>query len=86
MALPTTSRYFKINEEKDNEVIVAAVRKTLLPSSYIIHVTNDGDSFASLASNYLGDERLFWIIADINPQVKFPDLITIGTSIRIPLL
>ena len=86
MSLPTSSRYQTITEEKDNTVVLAANRKKFTFSSYLIHVAVDGQTFSSLAELYFGNESLFWIIADTNPQIKFPDVINAGTSVRVPIL
>jgi nucleoid-associated protein YgaU len=50
-----------------------------------IYIAKQGDSFISLALRYLNNEHLYWYIADLNPQIKFPDLLPVGAQIRIPL-
>lgn len=42
-----------------------------------------GDRFDLLAYRYYGDPTLWWLIADANPEVFYPDLVT-GSVIRIP--
>ena len=86
MALPTSSRYLTITEEKDNKVVTAATRKSFTFTSYLVHVAVSGQTFSSLAELYFGNESLFWIIADANPQIKFPDVIDAGASVRVPIL
>ena len=86
MSLPTSSRYTTITEERNNNIVLAANRKPFTFSSYLIHVATEGQTFAALAELYFGNESLFWIIADANPQIKFPDVIGAGISVRVPIL
>lgn len=62
-----------------------AVRKPQEVTNYVLYTAKDGDTFDLLASKYLGDSTRYWEIADINPQVEWPDRIPTGTTIRIPL-
>lgn len=52
---------------------------------YNVYMSREGDTFERLAAIYLGNSRLYWQIADINPQIEWPDQIEAGTSIRIPV-
>lgn len=56
------------------------------PPTYgdITVVMRDSDSFESFAHRLYGDPELWWVIADANPQVIYPDQILAGTVIRIP--
>lgn len=51
---------------------------------YYSHVTSDGDTFQLLAAKLFNDGSRYWEIADINPQVQWPDVIPTGTVLRIP--
>lgn len=62
-----------------------AVRKPQEIINYVLYTSKDGDTFDLLASKHLGDSTRYWEIADINPQVEWPDRIPTGTTIRIPL-
>ena len=42
------------------------------------------DTVESLASELFGDASLWWRIADVNPQIKFPLDLEPGMVIRIP--
>lgn len=81
----TTSRYFTKYYDTDGEARLVADRYLTRSVPYFTHVVQEKDSFASLAFQYLNDERLYWYIADQNPQVKFADYLPVGTLIRIPL-
>lgn len=62
-----------------------AERKPQQSVQYSVYYSIEGDSFEKLASLYLGNPRLYWRIADINPHIEWPDRIPVGTSIRIPI-
>jgi nucleoid-associated protein YgaU len=51
---------------------------------YYQYVSKQGDTFTLLASRILNDGSRYWEIADINPQIEWPDAIPVGTVIRIP--
>lgn len=53
--------------------------------NYVLYTSRDNDTFDLLASKFLGDSTRYWEIADINPHVEWPDRITTGTTIRIPV-
>jgi nucleoid-associated protein YgaU len=52
--------------------------------SYRTHRSVIGDRFDVLAHRVLGDAELWWRIADLNPEVFYPDAIPEGTTLRIP--
>lgn len=62
-----------------------AVRKAQEAVTYVVYTSSDGDTFDLLASKFLGDPTRYWEIADINPQVEWPDRIPTGTTLRIPI-
>ena len=81
-----SSRYFSsFDNDKSNEARTIAVRVLTKSQPYFTHVTKSNESFTSLSAKYLNNEKLYWYIADQNPQVRFPDLIPDGTIVRIPL-
>lgn len=51
---------------------------------YTLHRVNNGDNLLNIAARLLGDDRRWWEIANINPQVKYPDDLVVGDVIRIP--
>lgn len=81
----SSSRYVPGFYDNGNEARAVADRVITKSQPYITHVVQAKESFSSLAGKYLNDERLYWYIADQNPQIKFPDFIPIGTLVRIPL-
>lgn len=53
-------------------------------TTYYQYVSREGDTFIKLAARVLNDPTRYWEIADINPQVEWPDTIPVGTVLRIP--
>lgn len=51
---------------------------------YFQYVAREGDTFQKIAARVLNDGTRYWEIADINPQVEWPDTIPVGTVLRIP--
>lgn len=47
-------------------------------------LSEDGEDFQVLAQRYYGNPELWWIIADANPAVLYPDNVPPGTVLRIP--
>jgi len=82
MALSTGSRYTTKTNDADSAVI--AVRKGTASVKYTNYVVGSSETFESIANRIYRDPNLYWKIADINPHVKFPTLIPLGTTIRIP--
>lgn len=85
MALDSNSRYKAVpatNWIGGSDMIGA--RRHRIASTYDVYVTKDGDSFDRLAARVFGDSTQYWRIADLNPQIAFPDFIPIGTYLRIP--
>jgi hypothetical protein len=83
----TNSSRYTVTYYNDSNEEARAISERLITKSqpYITHVVNSNESFSTLAGKYLNNEKLYWYIADQNPQIKFPDLIPIGTLVRIPL-
>lgn len=50
-------------------------------SVYQVHF---GDRLDSIAALTLGDSELWWQVADANPELIYPDQLTVGMFIRIP--
>lgn len=74
----TSSRYRLVNGG------ILADRVTVNKSNYYQYISRTGDSFELIASKILGDGKRYWEIADLNPQVIYPDIIPTGTVLRIP--
>lgn len=78
------SRYRLASEERNNRTDIVAVKDRSPLPNYRTYTVSDGETFQSIATRFLGSPLLYWRIADINPQVAFPDSIPVGTVIRIP--
>jgi nucleoid-associated protein YgaU len=62
----------------------SASRIPASPTSYMTYVVKARDSLESIAAAHLGSSHRYWEIADINPQIKFPLDLPIGTLLRLP--
>jgi hypothetical protein len=74
----TSSRYRLSNNGR------LADRSLYKETNYYQYVSRQGDTFALLAARVFNDSSRYWEIADINPQVEWPDAIPVGTVLRIP--
>lgn len=82
MALNTSSRYTTVQDSTSGEIV--AVRKSSLPYKTSVYLSREGDTFEVLATRVYRDPLQYWRIADLNPQVKYPNVIPAGTLIRLP--
>lgn len=82
--LSASSRYTPTTVSSTTDTTVIAVRKPTATVEYSTYTARDGDSFVLLATRLFNDPSQYWRIADLNPQVKFPDVVTVGTVLRIP--
>lgn len=51
---------------------------------YGYRVIVDGDRLDNYADEYFGDPKLWWIIADLNPQIESVMMLTPGNVLRVP--
>lgn len=82
MAINTASRYTTQTDTDTGKVI--AVRKSTGSVNYTTFTTISDETFELIALRVFRDATQYWQIADLNPHVKFPDHIPLGTIIRIP--
>ena len=75
---PITSRYVLTDNGR------LADRKAKVSTGYSQYVARQGDTFEGLAAKLYNDGTRYWEIADINPQVDFPEDIPVGTVLRLP--
>lgn len=82
MALNSSSRYTTYKDPITSTLL--AVPKDVSSEQYTSYVSKDGDTFDNLATRVYRDPTQYWRIANLNPQVKFPNEIPVGTQLRIP--
>jgi nucleoid-associated protein YgaU len=82
--LSASSRYTTSTANDVDKTTVIAVRKSTAAVQYVTYTSREGDSFAMLATRLFNDPSQYWRIADINPQIKFPDLLETGSVLRLP--
>ena len=87
----SSSRYAggKKGQVLDNHspVVTTYVFRSRIPSSnapYVNYVWREGDRMDTVALKTIGDETLWWEIADLNPEILNPMHIEPGTVIRVP--
>jgi hypothetical protein len=78
------SRYSETTETRNEDTKVIASPKTYSIDSYFSIVTQQYETFASLAAAHLKDPTLYWKIADLNKYLGYPDFIAQGTVIKVP--
>ena len=81
MALSPASRYKQMTDVYGRAV---TKRKVRISQRYATTVTSQGQTFQEIAAKWLGDPKLYWMVADLNPHVPYPEEIPMGTRIRIP--
>ncbi len=52
---------------------------------YTVHRVVGDERMEQLAEDAYGDADLWWVIADANPQLGYPDQLKPGALVRIPL-
>ena len=65
---------------------VVPTRTIYPPASYTRHLVKQGDRFDILAFTAYGDAEFWWVIADANPQVLYPDDLMPGSVLKIPIV
>lgn len=80
------SRYIQSSETRNNETKNVATASKYSTDRYITIIAEDGQSLQYLASLYLNDSTMYWKVADLNVNIMFPDRLTAGTIVKIPLL
>lgn len=80
------SRYTQASETRNNETKNVAVSSKYITTNFITIIVEDGQTLQYLASLYLNDSSMYWKIADLNPNIMYPDRLTAGTIVKIPML
>lgn len=52
--------------------------------SYTNYLVRDGDRIDQLADRFLGSAKLWWMVADVNPEILDWFVLSRGTTLRIP--
>lgn len=91
MSIAADSRYafgdfitVQVTDTKFNIAVFAgSIVIDNVPISY--YVAKVGDRFDKLAQRFFSDPTKWWVIADLNPEVRWPGDIPANTVIRIPV-
>ena len=81
MALSPSSRYTQTTDSTGRAV---TKRKSRPSSRYYTVIAIEGQTMQEIAALHLGDASLYWRLADVNPQVPYPDEVPAGTRLRLP--
>lgn len=84
MSRELSSRYRESTSDIDGKSVTVSVRAATFSTKYTTYLSQDLDSFESIAAAVFNDPTRWWEIADINTHVKYPNFIPLGTAIRIP--
>lgn len=83
--LQNNSRYAELPVYNYNGRMIPATRRISREvQDGIYYTVIEGDTLDLLAYRNYGDERLWWVIADVNPGIKFPTQLEAGSIIVIP--
>ena len=90
---PEASRYRDVGVKaasagrklRRREGVIRTLLRPLPYSKTTSYRVSEGDRIDVMASEVLGDSRLWWILADLNPlAIPDPLRLTPGTEIRLP--
>lgn len=79
-----TTRYTSSSRYELSDDFKEAIRKETETTPYTVYTASEGETLDSIAVNILGDFSRYWEIADVNPQIKFPNRLSAGQAVRIP--
>lgn len=80
------SRYSATSETRNDTTLSVANNSKFSSQNVMVVIASEGQSFEYLAAQYLNDATQYWKIADMNPQIAFPDFLPAGTSVKIPII
>ena len=79
MAVYPSSARYSLNESGQE-----AFRGPVYRSTYRLYTVRAGDTLESISARMFGTTDRYWEIADLNPQIKFPLDLTVGSTLRLP--
>lgn len=65
---------------------VFPTRSVTEPATYTVHRVTEGDRLELLAHRAYENAELWWVIADANPELIYPDDLVPGTLLKIPVV
>jgi len=80
------SRYTATSETRNGTTQNVANNTKFSSPSTMVVIASEGQSMEILAAMYLNDATQYWKIADVNPQIAFPDYLPAGTPVRVPIV
>jgi hypothetical protein len=55
-----------------------------MPKTFTFYMVQEGDRYDKLANQFYGRPDLWWLLANANPEIFYPDGLLSGTLIRVP--
>lgn len=81
------SRYEQGMTTKDGTAVKVAVKSDPFVAKRTMKIISVyGDTFDKIAARVLQDSTQWWKVAGLNPNVRFPDQIPVGTTIIVPVV
>lgn len=80
MSIYSSSSRYKLEADRRT-----AFRGNPVSANYSLYTVREGDTLERIAARLLGSTERYWELADLNPQIKFPLDIRVGSTIRIPV-
>lgn len=90
MAIASNSRYvdnivITLDVNNSSRNVIAMSEPAVTTFDYIEHTYSGDETIENLAYLYLGDPRLWWQIADANPEVIDWSSLVPGATLRVPV-
>jgi len=78
------ARYTSTSRYALSDDLQSAVRKQQDAVPYAVYTASEGETLDEIAVSIFGDFSRYWEIADVNPQIKFPNRLSAGQAVRLP--
>jgi hypothetical protein len=84
------SRYYgqpvlSIPTEPDGQANIAVFGPSpVTTNTFVYYTVHDGDRYDTISAAIYGIPDYWWRIADLNPEVWYPEVLVPGSIIRIP--
>jgi len=79
------ANYSSLSRYSNDPTGQLAFRGPVVRTNYNLYTVKEGETLESIATRTLGNPLRYWELADLNPQVKFPLDLEVGTVLRLPL-
>jgi nucleoid-associated protein YgaU len=89
MMISADSRYADsalatLTKDGNDVAVIVSSAQVAYSFTFIHHTVTLGERIETIAYQYYADAKLWWRIADANPEILWWDNLTPGTVLRIP--